>query len=427
MAPEASPERSCSLHTCPLEDPTGAPVPPPTVSTLQAVDPTSPLTAGHFAFPRAPQDYQEGSSLLGFGDQASLCAHVSNLNTSIDPSQHDGVWKPPSVQRHVVSVRQERTFRMPKSYSHMIAEWPMAVLLGCLAFIFLCTLAGLLGSPPLDFSEPLLGFEPRDTEINRKLEVWKAMQALTGPKNLFSLSPDPEVNSSTLLSTLSPAAWGRAEESVVRTKRMVGPVEVKEEENFFCGPPEKKLAKLVFVSTSGGSLWNLQAIHSMCRIEQEQIRSHISFGALCQRSAANECCPSWSLGNYLAVLSNRSSCQDTTQADTDRTLALLRFCATFYHRGVLVPACVGSGQDKPPFCAQVPAKCTGSSAVYQLLHFLLDRDFLSPQTADYQVPSLKFALLFLPIIKTSSLLDIYLDGLGDPIKVSDNYTSTWTA
>lgn len=32
----------------------------------------------------------------------------------------------------------------------------MAMLLLCLAFIFLCTLAGLLGSPPLDFSEPLL-------------------------------------------------------------------------------------------------------------------------------------------------------------------------------------------------------------------------------------------------------------------------------
>lgn len=42
------------------------------------------------------------------------------------------------------------------SYSQLIAEWPVAVLLSCLAFIFLCTLAGLLGSPPLDFSEPLL-------------------------------------------------------------------------------------------------------------------------------------------------------------------------------------------------------------------------------------------------------------------------------
>ncbi|XP_008840547.1 protein dispatched homolog 2 isoform X2 [Nannospalax galili] len=412
MAPEASPERSCSLHTCPLEDPTGT-VPAPTVSTLQTVDPTSPLAAGHFAFPRAPQEYQEGSSLLGPGDQAALCAHVSNVSTSIDPSQHDGVWKPPSVQRHVVSV----------SYSQLIAEWPGAVLLLCVAFILLCTLAGMLGSPTPDFSEPLLGFEPRDTEVGRKLEVWKALQALTGPKNLLSLSPDPDINSSNLHSTLSPAAWGRPEESVVRTKRMVEPVEDKEEENFFCGPPEKSHAKLVFVSTSGGSLWNLQAIQSMCRIEQEQIRSHISFGALCQRSAANECCPSWSLGNYLAVLSNRSSCLDTTQADADRTLALLRFCAPYYHRGVLVPACVGSGQGKPPYCAQVPTKCTRSSAVYQLLHYLLDRDFLSPQTADYQVPSLKFGLLFLPIIKTASMLDIYLDGLVDPIKVSDNYTS----
>lgn len=45
--------------------------------------------------------------------------------------------------------------------------------------------------------------------------------------------------SSNLLSTLSPAAWGRAEESVVRTKRMVEPVKDKEEENFFCGPPGK--------------------------------------------------------------------------------------------------------------------------------------------------------------------------------------------
>lgn len=34
---------------------------------------------------------------------------------------------------------------------------------------------------------------------------------------------------------------------------------------------EKSYAKLVFVSTSGGSLWNLQAIQSMCRIEQEQV------------------------------------------------------------------------------------------------------------------------------------------------------------
>lgn len=42
------------------------------------------------------------------------------------------------------------------SYSQLIAEWPVAVLLLCLAVILLCTLAGLLGGQLPDFSKPLL-------------------------------------------------------------------------------------------------------------------------------------------------------------------------------------------------------------------------------------------------------------------------------
>ena len=42
------------------------------------------------------------------------------------------------------------------SYSQLIAEWPGAVLLLCLAVILLCTLAGLLGGQLPDFSKPLL-------------------------------------------------------------------------------------------------------------------------------------------------------------------------------------------------------------------------------------------------------------------------------
>lgn len=34
---------------------------------------------------------------------------------------------------------------------------------------------------------------------------------------------------------------------------------------------EKSYAQLVFMSTSAGSLWNLHAIHSMCRMEQDQV------------------------------------------------------------------------------------------------------------------------------------------------------------
>lgn len=42
------------------------------------------------------------------------------------------------------------------SYSQLIAEWPVAMLLLCLAVILLCTLAGLLGDRLPDFSKPLL-------------------------------------------------------------------------------------------------------------------------------------------------------------------------------------------------------------------------------------------------------------------------------
>nr|XP_017203633.2 protein dispatched homolog 2 [Oryctolagus cuniculus] len=422
VAPEASPERSCSLHSCPLEDPSSSSGRPQTNSILPPVGPSSPLAPAHFIYPQAPQDYQGGSSLLGPGDQTALCSHGSSLSPSPAPSQLDGAWKPP-LQHHVVTVRQEQAFQMPKSYSQLIAEWPVAMLLLCLGVILLCTMAGLLGSRPPDFSEPLLGFEPRDTDIGRKLVVWRTLQVLTGPRKLLSLSPDLEQNSSSSHGTRSPAPGVVAQANVVRSRRMVEPPEEKQEESFFCGPPEKSYAKLVFMSTSSGSLWNVHAIHSMCRMEQDQIRSHTRFGALCQRTAANECCPSWSLGNYVAVLSNRSSCLDTTHADTARILLLLRACALYYHRGALVPSCLGPAHDKSPHCAQVPTKCTQSSAIYQLLHFLLDRDFLSPQTADYQVPSLKYSLLFLPTQKGASMMDIYLDGLVTPWAISDNYTS----
>lgn len=155
-----------------------------------------------------------------------------------------------------------------------------------------------------------------------------------------------------------------------------------------------------------------------------QIRSHVHFKDLCQRTEANECCPSWSLGNYIAVLYNRSSCLEITQADISHTLILLRSCAPDYHKGILTPSCLGprTVREKHSQCAKLPEKCTQFNAIYQLLHFLVDRDFLSPQTMEYQVPSLKYSLLFLPTRKGTSMMRIYLDNL-ESWDLFDNYTS----
>ncbi|KAM6461063.1 protein dispatched homolog 2 isoform 1-T1 [Liasis olivaceus] len=368
--------------------------------------------------------------LPGHGERATLCSHHSSGDSLSTPRHEitESRWKQwphdqqhlRPVQHHVVTVRQDKVFRMPKSLSQVIAEWPIAVLVFCSVTVLVCTLVGLLVGNVPDFSEPLSGFEPRDTEIGRKLTVWKNMKSQTGYKKMLSLSPFNDNSFGDL--GINKGQSSLQGEREARIRRMVEPDYKKD--GFFCSPPGKNYSQLVFMSTTAGSLWNLQAIQSMCQMEQNKIRSHPQFGNLCQRTEANKCCSSWSLGNYIAALHNRSSCFDITQADVSHTLTLLRSCAPDYHKGILVPSCTGfkTERDKHVQCSKIPEKCTRSHAVYQLLHFLVDKDFLSLQTVGYQVPTLKYSLLFLPTVKGASMLGIYLNNLesGD---LFDNYTS----
>uniref|UniRef100_A0A8C0EG52 Dispatched RND transporter family member 2 n=1 Tax=Bubo bubo TaxID=30461 RepID=A0A8C0EG52_BUBBB len=402
-------ERICPVHHCPIpaSPRLGGDHLPSSSHTLGPVS-----TQSNGQVPSSSQDSQQhhlyypctqqkprGSyglpPLPGHGERPMLCSHLSSGD-------------PPPASHHEAHVEH---------YSQMIAEWPIAVLVLCSVTAVVCTVAGLLVGNLPDFSEPLMGFEPRDTDIGRKLVVWRNVESHTGYKKTFSLSPYAEKKRYVSL------VWGAAQgEQEARTRRMVE--QIYGADGFFCGPPEKSYSQLVFMSTTAGSLWNLQAIQSMCQIEQDKIRSHVHFRDLCQRTEANECCPSWSLGNYIAVLYNRSSCLEITQGDISHTLALLRACAPDYHKGTLTPSCIGpeTVRQKHSQCAQVPEKCTRFNAIYQLLHFLVDRDFLSPQTMEYQVPSLKYSLLFLPTRKGASMMGIYLDNL-ESWDLFDNYTS----
>uniref|UniRef100_G1MWP4 SSD domain-containing protein n=1 Tax=Meleagris gallopavo TaxID=9103 RepID=G1MWP4_MELGA len=417
-------ERICPVHHCPIP-----------ASPRQGGDhlPSSSHTLGPIStqsngqVPSSSQDSQQhhlyyscnqqeprgsyGLPLLpGHGERSTLCSHLSSSDP-VPASHHEALetpwkrWSPGQrisqpVQHHIVTVSFQ--------------EWPIAVLVLCSLTAVVCTLAGLLVGNLPDFSEPLMGFEPRDTDIGRKLIVWRNVESHTGYKKTFSLSPYAEKKR-----YLHLAVQGGQE---ARTRRMVE--QIYGVDGFFCGPPEKDYSQLVFMSTTAGSLWNLQAIQSMCQIEQDKIRSHVHFRDLCQRTETNECCPSWSLGNYIAVLYNRSSCLEITQGDISHTLALLRACAPDYHKGILTPSCIGpeTMRQKHSQCAKVPEKCTRFNAIYQLLHFLVDRDFLSPQTIEYQVPSLKYSLLFLPTRKGASMMGIYLDNL-ESWDLFDNYTS----
>ncbi|KAM3594609.1 uncharacterized protein V6R79_010794 [Siganus canaliculatus] len=283
-----------------------------------------------------------------------------------------------------------------------------------------CSLAGVFIGPLPDFSDPLLGFEPRGTYIGVRQSSLSALHENTGPGK--SLSPLPQQITESFVGS------GTQDSSRLRIKRMLE--RDSSPDTFLCEAPGEHLAQLVFRSENSASLWSLKAIHAMCEMERSRIRSQAQFQDLCQQHVRGEtdgtsrggCCPSWSLGNYLAVLTNASSCLSLTSQQVAESLSLLRKCAPYYHEGQLVEACA----QKPTHggCSSVPSRCKQSPVLFQILHFLVDKDFLGPQTVEYQIPTLKYSLLFLPVDKGEHMMEIYMNSLEGRDLSHDNTTIT---
>lgn len=75
-------------------------------------------------------------------------------------------------------------------------------------------------------------------------------------------------------------------------------------------------------------------------------------------------------------------------------------------------------------CSSVPSRCKQSRVVFQILHFLVDKDFLGPDTVDYQIPTLKYSLMFLPMDKGEPMMDVYMNSLESRDLTYNNTTIT---
>lgn len=114
---------------------------------------------------------------------------------------------------------------------------------------------------------------------------------------------------------------------------------------YFCDQPHGEYAHVIFASAGeqNRSLWNVESIQSMCRLD-ELMRSSPLFPTVCQQpahqqSAHHQCCPSWTLGHYVALMRNRSSCSDIDAADVTIVLNILESCSRHYHGLQLSPNC----------------------------------------------------------------------------------------
>lgn len=148
-------------------------------------------------------------------------------------------------------------------------------------------------------------------------------------------------------------------------------------ENFFCNLPSSAYARVVIGRDSKDiNLWSMEGVLAQCHIDAE-IRLNSHFPSLCQmqgehNNVAEKCCRSWSPANYVAFLSNRSSCLGVTENDLNRVEILLRRCSYFYQNHHLTSNCAEDLNCQ----RHVPAECYAHNAVYHLLHYLLDIDFV---------------------------------------------------
>ncbi|KAG7251030.1 hypothetical protein CRUP_000810, partial [Coryphaenoides rupestris] len=237
------------------------------------------------------------------------------------------------------------------------------------------------------------GFEPRGTAIGRRLVTWNNMLKNTGYRATLANYPFKYADEQ----ARSRQEERRTDDHFDRDKRQAEWDFSKD--TFFCDVPAGW--------RSGGAVG--RAVVSVLHV---QVRSHPLYSSLCQRTSDASCCPSWTLGNYVAMLTNRSSCQKITDRDVNHTLRVLRSCAKFYHNGTLGPDCwdMATRRKDQLKCANVPRKCTKYNAVYQILHFLVDKDFLSTKSLEAAPPQvLTHSLLFSPTERGDTMMSIYLD------------------
>ncbi|XP_071485655.1 protein dispatched homolog 1-like [Diadema antillarum] len=316
-------------------------------------------------------------------------------------------------------------------YAMLLNRYSVIIILLIIAMVSACGVVAVLFFETPDFSDPIAGFEPRGTTISQRSISWSNMMNATGAGLPLSTHPVREDGGALWVGSQQPIVSQTASPIISHTNEQnTSSSEVDDEDEDeeqevprydesirpastatlgpLCGPPDKIYARMVFASTHDNNLLSTEALHSMCRLEQQTVRSHIQFLRACYTSnVTHACCPSWSLPNYVALLNNRSSCLNITRKDVEATLHLLRDCSHFYRTRELRHDCSNPGLSLSSSCANVPKRCTKFDAVYHILHYLVDVDFMCVESPNNE--RVTYALTVLPIYAGNDIRAIYDD------------------
>lgn len=349
-------------------------------------------------------------------------------------------------------------------FSRVITHHPYAILIAVFVFSSTCLIVPFATKKFPDFTDPQLGFEARGTTLAQRLTAWVNLIEATHPRGELVENPleyyyylqyhnqpnkthpqnrpanstrrrkgknknkqkgknnvKPKYEASDNGISKSEDKWKELRK--LGSKNHLDSTEEHDRHlnnnEFFCNLPSSAYSRVVLSSERDDkSLWSMEGILAQCHID-DALRSNPEFQSLCQTQAENgpgslKCCRSWSPANFVALLSNRSSCLGVTEIDLIRVEILLQRCAYYYHNLQLTPDCA----DNLDCQKRVPVDCYAYNAPYHLLHYLLDIDFVqfkNQDSASKLNTTLNSVMLFLPIAASSATLDFYnnlnFDGL----------------
>ncbi|XP_014475791.1 PREDICTED: protein dispatched isoform X2 [Dinoponera quadriceps] len=346
-------------------------------------------------------------------------------------------------------------------FSRMVVHYPYIILTTVLVFSLICLITPLVTKKFPDFSDPQMGFEARGTILAQRFTAWQNLMESTrasgelvdNPLEYYRYIQSQQLNVNIKNSSLpiqdvnrktqkgkhkqkgkkkgkrkqqNDKNHNQTNDETKDAKELLGlgnkhrvnnladnkkNKDHSNDDNFFCNLPTSSYARVVIGADSKETnLWSMEGISAQCHIDGA-LRANTHFTSLCQtqveRSGADpKCCRSWSPANYVALLSNRSSCLEVTENDLDRVKMLLEQCAYYYHNRQLLPNCAEDANCQ----RQVPRECYVRNAAYYLLHFLLDVDFIPSHETDIenkQNSTLQSVMLFLPVAASSATLDFY--------------------
>lgn len=334
-------------------------------------------------------------------------------------------------------------------YYRSIRRWPF--LLICLVFgacFGLFTFSLVKHGVP-SFDDPLTGFEVRGSELANRQNAWQLLSEATSWNGLLSLYPkvldkqEPETEDGLSATTSSPKNTSTEDQDEDNQEKMYNIFESKNHNlsdsgDYFCGKIIEDYVHVIVETVDGSSLFELQSIQNLCKLDKFILRmEHLQGGMrkdqtiqdYCEVKNSGDCCPSWSLANYLLQFANKTECDQLTENDLFSLVDHLDYCASMFTDNSLTDDC-GS---KDSECASVPEICfSNHNLVFNVFTYLVDYRFmdmhkhiyssnetiLTYEDDEYEhpnktipLPFLQSTSIFLPIAKSSSLMP-YFDAIN---------------